>query len=144
MCGQKATCGCDLDPRCVDVFTQQFEAVRRYARVNAPAGMDLDVAPGSLRWPPSPGQEGEHRVTLPAINDAGRDAQEFVITVAPEAAPAPTPPRGCGCNDGGVAGWGWLVALVVLRSRAHRPARGRLQSSPDGAGHAVRPPGWSP
>jgi len=36
VCGQKATCGCDLDPRCVDVFTRQFEAVRRYARATAP------------------------------------------------------------------------------------------------------------
>ncbi|MBZ5711651.1 hypothetical protein [Nannocystis pusilla] len=36
VCGEKAACGCDLDPRCVTRFSALFEAVRSAARGGAP------------------------------------------------------------------------------------------------------------
>lgn len=60
--------------------------ILRFELLVAPDGMELASSAGPVQWIPTPGQVGEHRVTLRASDGVGGfDVQEWIVTVAPAA-----------------------------------------------------------
>lgn len=52
-----------------------------YSIVKGPPGMTIDPASGHIKWTPTAGDEGDHEVTVQAINAAGTDEYTFTVKV---------------------------------------------------------------
>ncbi len=67
----------------LDTANCQGEEALTVTLEDAPSGMELDPATLLISWTPSPGQEGEHPVTVRVVEPASglSDAQSFQITV---------------------------------------------------------------